>query len=55
MPMVAKDGPHYGSNKMMGTGNYNLHGRSSGKQGFGRHRRGHWVGKWFQPFTVDYA
>ena len=25
MPMVAKDGPHYGSNvKMMGTGNYKL-------------------------------
>lgn len=59
MPMVAKDGPHYGSNiKMMGAGNYKLAYTIDPpiKQGFGRHvdvATG--VGKWFQPFTVEYA
>lgn len=58
MPMVAKDGPHYGSNiKMMGAGNYKVTYtiENPSKQGFGRHTdvfSG--VGKWFQPFTVEY-
>lgn len=59
MPMVAKDGPHYGSNvKMMGTGNYKLSFAIDppSKQGFGRHTDvATGVGKWFQTFTVDYA
>lgn len=58
MPMVAKDGPHYGANvKMPGTGNYKLSYRieSPAKQGFGRHTdHASGVGKWFQPFDVDY-
>jgi periplasmic iron binding protein len=58
MPMVAKDGPHYGSNvKMMGAGNYKLSFTidSPAKQGFGRHTdvfSG--VGKWFQTFNTEY-
>lgn len=58
MPMVAKDGPHYGSNiKMMGAGNYKLTYtiENPAKQGFGRHTDAFsGVGKWFQPFTVEY-
>ena len=58
MPMVAKDGPHYGSNiKMLGAGNYKVSYtiESPLKQGFGRHTdTATGVGKWFQPFTVDY-
>ena len=58
MPMVAKDGPHYGSNiKMMGAGNYKITFtiESPAKQGFGRHTdAATGVGKWFQPFSVDY-
>ena len=58
MPMVAKDGPHYGSNiKMMGAGNYKVVYtiESPAKQGFGRHTdAATGVGKWFQPFTVEY-
>lgn len=59
MPMVAKDGPHYGSNiKMMGAGNYKVTYtiESPLKQGFGRHTdAATGVGKWFQPFSVDYT
>lgn len=59
MAMVAKDGPHYGSNiKMMGAGNYKVSFtiEPPGKQGFGRHTDvATGVGKWFQPFTVDYS
>lgn len=58
MPMVAKDGPHYGSNiKMMGAGNYKVSFtiENPGKQGFGRHTdAATGVGKWFQPFTVEF-
>ncbi len=59
MPMVAKDGPHYGSNvKMMGAGNYKVIYTIEPpiKQGFGRHTDvATGVGKWFQPFTVEYT
>ncbi len=58
MPMVAKDGPHYGSNiKMMGAGNYKLTYaiEPPSKQGFGRHTdAATGVGKWFQPFSVEF-
>lgn len=58
MPMVAKDGPHYGSNiKMMGAGNYKVAYfiEPPSKQGFGRHSdEVTGVGKWFQPFSVDF-
>jgi uncharacterized protein involved in high-affinity Fe2+ transport len=58
MPMVAKDGPHYGANvKMMGAGNYKVafHVDNPSKQGFGRHTdTASGVGKWFQAFSVDY-
>lgn len=58
MPMVAKDGPHYGANiKMPGTGNYKLTYQIDppSKQGFGRHTdKASGVGKWFQSFSVDY-
>lgn len=58
MPMVAVDGPHYGSNvKMSGAGNYNLTYRIEppSKQGFGRHTdKGTGVGKWFEPFDVQF-
>ncbi len=58
MPMVAKDGPHYGSNiKMFGTGNYALTFtiEPPSRQGFGRHMDAETgVGKWFEPFSVDY-
>ncbi|MBI2387808.1 MAG: iron transporter [Elusimicrobia bacterium] len=59
MPMVAKDGPHYGSNvKMMGAGNYTLTFviDPPSKQGFGRHTDvATGVGKWFQQFAVNYS
>jgi len=58
MPMVAKDGPHYGSNvKMPGAGNYKLTYSidTPEKQNFGRHTDAETgVGKWFKPFTVNY-
>ncbi len=58
MPMVAVDGPHYGSNiKMPGAGNYKLtyHIDAPSRQGFGRHTdKASGVGQWFQPFDVDY-
>ncbi|MCW2309578.1 iron transporter [Rhodobium gokarnense] len=59
MPMVAVDGPHYGSNiKMPGAGNYKLtfHVDPPSRQGFGRHTdEASGVGKWFQAFDADYA
>ena len=58
MPMVAKDGPHYGSNlKMMGPGNYRITYtiEPPSKQGFGRHTdNDSGVGRWFQPFDVSF-
>lgn len=58
MPMVAADGPHYGSNiKMMGPGNYDLTYtiEPPSRNGFGRHTdKETGVGKWFQPFTVTW-
>lgn len=58
MGMVAKDGPHYGTNiKMMGPGNYRLSYTIAppSKQGFARHTdKASGVGKWFEPFTVDF-
>jgi len=58
MPMIAKDGPHYGANiKMFGPGNYKVSYtiEPPSKQGFGRHTdKTSGVGKWFKPFTVDY-
>lgn len=59
MPMVAKDGPHYGGNiKMMGAGNYKVTYTIDppSKQGFGRHTDvATGVGKWYQPFSVEYT
>eukprot|EP00792_Barthelona_sp_PAP020_P010356 TRINITY_DN3725_c0_g1_i1.p2 TRINITY_DN3725_c0_g1~~TRINITY_DN3725_c0_g1_i1.p2 ORF type:complete len:171 (+),score=26.42 TRINITY_DN3725_c0_g1_i1:643-1155(+) len=58
MPMVAADGPHYGSNiKMLGIGNYKVEFtiESPSRQGFGRHTdKDSGVGKWFKTFTVDF-
>ncbi|MGK5095471.1 iron transporter [Deltaproteobacteria bacterium TL4] len=58
MPMVAADGPHYGSNiKMMGPGNYKLTYTIDppSKQGFSRHTdKETGVGKWFTVFSVDF-
>lgn len=58
MPMVAKDGPHYGANlKMMGPGNYRITYtiEPPSKQGFGRHTdKATGVGKWFEVFSVDF-
>ncbi len=58
MPMVALDGPHYGSNlKMLGTGNYEVQFTiaNPSKQGFGRHTDADsGVGKWFKTFTVSF-
>ncbi len=58
MPMVAVDGPHYGSNiKMMGAGNYKLsyHIDPPSRQGFGRHTdKASGVGAWFEPFDADF-
>jgi len=59
MPMVAADGPHYGSNlKMAGAGRYKLRYEIEppSKQGFGRHADAETgVGKWFKPFTLDFT
>lgn len=59
MPMVAADGPHYGSNmKMMGVGKYKIEFNIEppSKQGFGRHSdKETGVGKWFQPFSVSFT
>ncbi|SFA42375.1 hypothetical protein SAMN04487972_102297 [Paracoccus halophilus] len=59
MPMVAVDGPHYGSNiKMPGAGNYRLvyNVDPPSRQGFGRHTdEASGVGKWFQPFEAEFA
>ncbi|PID35127.1 MAG: iron transporter [Rhodobacterales bacterium] len=58
MPMVAVDGPHYGSNiKMMGAGNYKLsyHIDPPSRQGFGRHTdKASGVGAWFEPFDAEF-
>jgi len=58
MPMVAVDGPHYGSNiKMAGPGNYHLtyHIDPPSRQGFGRHTDADsGVGAWFEAFDVDF-
>ncbi|MCF1503643.1 iron transporter [Afifella sp. H1R] len=58
MPMVAIDGPHYGSNiKMSGPGNYRLsyHIDPPSRQGFGRHTdEDTGVGRWFEPLDVEY-
>ena len=58
MPMIAKDGTHYGSNlKMMGPGNYHLTYtiEPPSKQGFGRHTdKASGVGRWFKPVSVDF-
>ncbi|MGV6872054.1 iron transporter [Pseudochelatococcus sp. B33] len=58
MPMVAVDGPHYGSNiKLPGAGNYKLvyHVEPPSRQGFGRHTdQASGVGKWFEPFEVEF-
>jgi periplasmic iron binding protein len=58
MPMVAKDGPHYGANvKMPGAGNYKLTYTIDNpeKQSFGRHTdQETGVGKWFKSFDVSY-
>lgn len=58
MPMVANDGPHYGSNvKMLGTGNYHVafHVDPPSRQGFGRHTdKETGVGPWFQSFDINY-
>ncbi len=58
MPMLDADGPHYGANvKMPGVGNYklSLHIDPPSKQGLGHHTdKATGVGKWPQPFDVDY-
>ena len=58
MPMVAADGPHYGSNiKMLGIGNYQIEFsiEPPSRQGFGRHTdKDSGVGKWFKKFTVTF-
>ena len=58
MPMVAVDGPHYGANlRMPGAGNYKLTYNIDppSRQGFGRHTdAASGVGRWFQPFEVDF-
>lgn len=58
MPMVAVDGPHYGANiRMPGAGNYSLTYNIDppSRQGFGRHTdAASGVGRWFQPFEVNF-
>lgn len=58
MPMVASDGPHYGSNvKMLGVGNYELtfHIDPPSKAGLLRHTdKETGVGRWYKPFDVSY-
>ncbi len=59
MPMLESSGPHYGGNvKMAGVGNYKLilHIEPPSKQGMGHHTdKATGVGKWPQPFDVEYA
>lgn len=59
MPMVASDGPHYGSNiKMLGVGNYQLTFtiEPPSKAGLLRHTDAQTrVGRWFKPFDVQYS
>ncbi|MEE6075263.1 iron transporter [Avibacterium paragallinarum] len=58
MPMVAGDGPHYGTNiKMMGVGNYKVtyHIDPPSKAGMHRHTDSETgVGRWWKPFDVSY-
>ncbi len=59
MPMVAKDGPHYGANlpKTVTAGNYKMtyNIEPPARNGFGRHTdKATGVGKWFKPFSVDF-
>jgi uncharacterized protein involved in high-affinity Fe2+ transport len=59
MPMIAKDGPHYGANlpKTVTAGNYKMTYNIEPPQrnGFGRHTdKTTGVGKWFKPFSVDF-
>ncbi|KFA94895.1 iron transporter [Vibrio sp. ER1A] len=58
MPMVAADGPHYGSNiNMLGVGNYELtfHIDPPSKAGLLRHTDEETgVGRWFKPFDASY-
>lgn len=58
MPMIASDGPHYGSNvKMLGVGNYELsfHIDPPSKGGLLRHTdKETGVGRWYKPFDVSY-
>ncbi|MBL4831739.1 MAG: iron transporter [Aliivibrio sp.] len=58
MPMVAADGPHYGSNiNMLGVGNYELafHIEPPSKAGLLRHTDEETgVGRWFKPFDANY-
>ena len=61
MPMVAKDGPHYGDNvKLQGPGKYKMTltiapPTSAAHVMFGRHvDKESGVGPWFKPFTLDY-
>ncbi len=58
MPMIASDGPHYGSNvKMLGVGNYELsfHIDPPSKGGLLRHTdEATGVGRWYKPFDVTY-
>ncbi|MTI15400.1 iron transporter [Sansalvadorimonas verongulae] len=58
MPMIASDGPHYGSNvKMLGVGNYELtfHIDPPSKAGLLRHTdKATGVGRWFKPFDATY-
>ena len=58
MPMVAKDGPHYGANvKLDGTGKYKLvyHIQPPPYQGFYRHTdKETGVAEWWAPFDVEW-
>lgn len=58
MPMVASDGPHYGSNaKLDGSGKYHLtfHINPPPYTGFVRHvDKETGVGKWWEPFDVSW-
>lgn len=61
MPMVADDGPHYGSNvKLMGAGNYKITYKilppgDNQKEAFGRHIDEETAAKpWFEPFEVSW-
>lgn len=58
IPMIANDGPHYGTNlKMSGIGDYKLilHIEPPAKNGFGRHAdRETGVGRWWEPFNLEW-